>query len=89
MARTLYLKLTMRFWQEENQWVGKCEELGTAVCGDSMEEAQEALDEAVAMNLEGLAESGELCRFIEEYTQGAISYATLHALAMTGEGGKV
>lgn len=62
----MYVKLTLKVWREADQWLGECQELGTATFGDTFEEAKQALEEAVQLNLEGLSETGELCRFLEE-----------------------
>lgn len=44
--------LTSVIWKEHDAYVSKCPELGVASCGDSKEEAQENLKEAVELFLE-------------------------------------
>ena len=52
--------LTSVIWQEEDIYVSKCPELGVASCGDTLEEAQENLKEAVELYLENAKELGML-----------------------------
>ncbi|NIM04705.1 MAG: type II toxin-antitoxin system HicB family antitoxin [Armatimonadetes bacterium] len=52
--------LSATLWQEGKQYVAKCPELGVASCGDTLEEALEALKEAVELYLENAAELGLL-----------------------------
>ena len=64
---TGYVILTMRFFQEEGQWVGDCEELGVAHCGDSLDEARAGLEELLALTLNTMASVGERERFFAEH----------------------
>ena len=50
--------LSATIWQEGSQYVSKCPELGVASCGDTPEEAIDALKEAVELYLENAAELG-------------------------------
>ena len=56
--RTYSLSATI--WQEGDQYVAKCPELGVASCGNSPEEAIDALREAVELYLENAGELGLL-----------------------------
>jgi len=53
-------KLTATIWREGDQYVSKCPELGIASCGDTTEDALEALREAVELYLENAGELGIL-----------------------------
>ena len=61
-----YITLTGFAEREGDQFASFCRELGTASCGDTLEEAFENLRDAVRIHLEGLAETGELGRFLQE-----------------------
>ena len=63
---TAYIYVTGVAEREGDQWASFCEELGTASCGDTPEEAFANLDEAVQVYLETLAEYGELNRVFGE-----------------------
>ena len=63
---TAYIYVTGVVEREGDQWVSFCEELGTASCGDTPEEAFGNLDEALQVYLETLAEYGELDRVFGE-----------------------
>lgn len=67
MGRSGYIIVTVRFSQEEGQWVGQCPELGTATCGDTWEEAKEAIEEAIELKVDTLSGLGELPRFLAEH----------------------
>jgi predicted RNase H-like HicB family nuclease len=60
------ITLTYRVPQEGDQFVSICDELGVASCGDSREEALEAVEDATRVYLEALIEEGELARVLEE-----------------------
>lgn len=53
-------QLTASVWQEGDQYVSRCPELGIASCGDSHDEAVEALREAVELYLENAKALGML-----------------------------
>ena len=44
--------LTATVWQEGDQYVSRCPELGVASCGDTPDQALDALREAVELYLE-------------------------------------
>jgi predicted RNase H-like HicB family nuclease len=52
--------LTATVWQEGQQYVSRCPELGVASSGDSPDEALEALREAVELYLENAKALGML-----------------------------
>jgi predicted RNase H-like HicB family nuclease len=52
--------LTATVWQEGDQYVSRCPELGVASCGDTADEAVDALREAVELYLENAKELGLL-----------------------------
>ena len=51
---------------EDDQFVSHCRELGTTSCGDTVDEAFNALREAITVHLEDLADMGELHQFLRE-----------------------
>ncbi len=61
-----YILLTVRFEREDNRWTAECLELGTASFGDTHEEAEETITEAIQLHLDGLEEHGERERFFRE-----------------------
>lgn len=62
-----FIILTVRFEREGDQWAATCLELGTAACGDNFEEAQEAIREAITLQLNALEELGERASFFQRY----------------------
>lgn len=52
--------LTATLWQEGDQYVSRCPELGVASCGDTPDQALEALQEAVELYLENAKKLGLL-----------------------------
>lgn len=53
--------------EDSNCWTAKCLELGTAHFGNTPEEAQRNIKEAVKLHLETLKDVGELERFLKEH----------------------
>ena len=53
-------QLTATVWREGEQYVSRCPELGVASCGDSPDDALEALREAVELYLENAKALGTL-----------------------------
>ena len=51
---------------EDDMFVSTCIELGTASCGDTIQEAFENLEEAIAVHLNALEELGETERVFHE-----------------------
>lgn len=62
-----YIQLTMTFYQEKDgRWIGTCIELGTSEYGNTFDEAENNLNEAVELHLNTLEELGERKRFFKE-----------------------
>ncbi len=61
-----YIELTMTVVEEDGQFVSVCQELGTASCGDTPEDALANLQEAVNLHLAGLDEVGSTERVFRE-----------------------
>ena len=61
-----YIELTMTVEEEDGQFVSLCQELGTASCGDTPEEALANLREAVTIHIAGLEEVGTKERVFQE-----------------------
>ena len=62
-----YIVVTLRFTQEGDQWSAVCEELGTAACGDTFEEADEAICELVVLHLNTLEKAGTREAFFKKH----------------------
>ena len=58
--------LTSVVEEEGSQFVSFCVELGTASCGDTVQEAYESLQEAIWVHLNELEETGERDRVFQE-----------------------
>ena len=63
-----FIRLTIEYRQEDRCWTARCPELGTSMFGDTFEEAQEAIIEAINLHLEGLTEAGELEQFLKRHS---------------------
>jgi len=62
-----FIVLTVHFEQEQDgRWTAECKELGTATFGDTLEEANQSVREAIVLHLNGLEEVGERERFFKE-----------------------
>ena len=48
------IKLTFAYHEEEGQWVGVCDELGTSAFADTMEQMKTQLRDAVELQLNGV-----------------------------------
>jgi predicted RNase H-like HicB family nuclease len=57
MRRYILVKVEIR--QEDGQYAAYCPDLGTASCGDTIEEASKNMEEAVLVHLSALEELGE------------------------------
>lgn len=62
-----YVVLTYQFQKEGKRWLARCEELGTAVFGRSLPEAERILSEATWLHLNTLEDVGERERFFKEH----------------------
>ena len=60
------IELSMEVEEEDGVFVSTCPELGTASCGDTVQEATENLIEAVLLHLSGLKEVGTEERVFRE-----------------------
>ena len=58
--------LTLQAEREDDGYVAYCVELGTASCGDTLEEAMANIQEAVLVHLDALEETGTRQRVFEE-----------------------
>ena len=54
-----YVLLTARLQNEDDVWTARCLELGTSTFGDTLEEAEEAISEAIEWHLDVLGKHGE------------------------------
>ena len=61
-----FIILTEVVEKEGDQFVSTCRELGTASCGDTIEEAFSNLEEAIEVHLSALEETGERERVFTE-----------------------
>jgi len=61
-----YIELTYVIAEEDGQFASHCEELGTASCGKTLDEALENLRDAVDLHLNTLEKLGERARFFRE-----------------------
>lgn len=62
-----HVRLHFRTFQEDDQWVGRCRELGISTCADTRVEAEAGIIEATTLYLETLADEGELGRILDRY----------------------
>lgn len=63
-ARARYIVVRLIAQIEDEAWASECPELGVYSCGDTANEALEAVREAALLKLETLAELGELDEFL-------------------------
>lgn len=61
-----YIKLTLRFFKEEDQWIGECLETGICTYGDTIEEVQHELPELIAMHFNAIEEMGDMEHYLKE-----------------------
>lgn len=67
MRHAGYVVLTFELFEEDGQWVGRCRELGTAICADTLAGANDDLHEAVSLHLNTLEKVGERKRFFKNH----------------------
>jgi predicted RNase H-like HicB family nuclease len=60
-----HVVLRLVFRKEDDAWTGECLELGTATCGDTLEQVHAELAELVELHLHALEKAGELGRFLK------------------------
>jgi len=63
---TRYITVTVEIEEADGQYAARCVELGTASCGDTLEEAFTNIKEAMAVDLNALEEVGEREEFFKE-----------------------
>jgi predicted RNase H-like HicB family nuclease len=61
-----YVVLTYRVYREDDQFVGRCDELGVSTCADTIDDAFSGIDECVSLYLETIEELGERERIFRE-----------------------
>ena len=57
-----HVVLTLLIHEEDGQYVSRCSELGTASCGDTIDEALQNIKEATLLYVNSLEATGELER---------------------------
>jgi len=62
-----HVRLHFRVFEEDGQWVGRCQELGISTCADTRAEAEAGVIEATTLYLETLEDEGELGRVLAEH----------------------
>jgi predicted RNase H-like HicB family nuclease len=61
-----YILVTFRVYQEGDQYVSECVELGIASCGNTIDEAFSALEDATELYLDEIEAEGERERLFAE-----------------------
>ena len=76
-----YVILTLRFFQEEGQWVGDCEELGVAHYGETLDEVRTGLEDLLVLTLDTMESVGERERFFcrARHYLASVRSASAHA----------
>lgn len=69
-----YITVTVRIQREGEHFSAHCVELGTASCGETLDEAFENIKEAVQVHLNALEKLGERPRFFKEHGIRVKSY---------------
>ncbi len=62
-----FVILTIEYRQEQDRVLARCRELSTSTFGDTFEEAQEAILEAIVLHVNTLEDVGERERFFKEH----------------------
>jgi predicted RNase H-like HicB family nuclease len=62
-----HVRLHFRTFEEDGQWVSRCQELGISTCADTRAEAETGIIEATTLYLETLEDEGELGRVLSEH----------------------
>ncbi|MGI8554479.1 MAG: type II toxin-antitoxin system HicB family antitoxin [Dehalococcoidia bacterium] len=68
-----HVRLHFRTFQEDGQWVGRCQELGISTCADTRAAAQTGIIEATMLYLETLEDEGELEQILSSHGLRLIS----------------
>lgn len=68
MKNKMYIQVTLTFTKDKKtkQWLGLCEELGTANFGDNIEEVAKELTELIKLHIDTLEKVGELDNFFRK-----------------------
>lgn len=66
-TQTGFIVLTVIFKFEDDVWTAECKELGTATFGDTIQEAERDIQEAILLHLNALEQVGERERFFREH----------------------
>lgn len=61
-----YVVLTFKIYPEDGQYVSECRELGTASCGDTIDEALQNIREASVQFLNAIEANGERDRIFRK-----------------------
>lgn len=59
--------LNVQFGEEDGQWVGMCQELGTAMQADTLDEVEVALLEGIELQLNGTAELRDIFEYLADF----------------------
>jgi len=62
-----YIEVTVKIEREDDQWAAVCVELGTAACGDTIEEAMVAIGDMILLHLNALEDAGTCRRFLADH----------------------
>ena len=62
-----YIVVTVKFAEEGDQWSAVCRELGTAACGDTFEEAREAIENLMLLHLRALEDAAARKQFFKKH----------------------
>lgn len=62
-----YIVLTVVFKFEDDVWAAECKELGTATLGETIQEAESDIQEAILLHLNTLEQTGEQEAFFLEH----------------------
>jgi predicted RNase H-like HicB family nuclease len=66
MENGQYIEVTFEFTEEDGMYAATCRELGTASCGDTLDEAVRNIRDAVTLHIDSLTELGKLERVLSE-----------------------
>lgn len=66
-TRAGFIVLTIIFKFEDDVWTAECKELGTATFGDTIQEAERDIQEAILLHLNTLEQVGERETFFREH----------------------
>jgi len=84
-----FIHLTIEFAREGDVVTAECVELGTTQFGDTFDEANEAIIDAVGLHLNELDDAGELGRFCAEHNIDIFEEPRRWSVAYEGERVKV